>query len=55
MIIQQETIRTPDGQEVTYFDINDVVMVEGHRMLRKRYDVGFQTREEAETFVARHG
>ncbi len=55
MIIQEESIRTPDGRIITYFDIYDVVTVEGREIHHKRSDVGFDTREKAETFVSQHG
>lgn len=55
MIIQEESIRTPDGREVIYFDIYDVVMIEGREHYHKRSDVGFDTREKAEAFIAKHG
>lgn len=54
MIVQEESIRTPDGQEVIYFDIYDVVVVGGREFLHKRSDVGFKTREEADAFIAKH-
>lgn len=52
MIIQEQKRRAPDGQEVVYFDVCDVVVVEGREILHKRSDVGFKTREEAETWLA---
>lgn len=52
LIIQEQTLRTPDGREVIYFEICDVLQVEGRELLHKRSDVGFKTREEAEAWVA---
>lgn len=52
LIIQEEKRRTPDGREVVYFNVYDVVQVEGVYLLHKRSDVGFKTREEAEVWVA---
>ena len=49
MIVQEVTIPGPDGRAVTYFDIYDVVSVEGHELLHKRSDVGFKTREVKDT------
>ena len=54
LIIQEQKRRTSDGREVIYFDVYDVLQVEGRDMLRKRSDVGFKTREEAEAWVAQH-
>lgn len=53
LIIQEESIRTPDGREDIYFDIYDVVLVEGREMYHKRSDVGFASREDAEAFIAK--
>ncbi|WP_418594913.1 hypothetical protein [Ponticoccus sp. (in: a-proteobacteria)] len=55
MIVQEESIRTPDGRELIYFDIHDVVTIEGREYCHKRSDVGFKTREEAEAFIAGRG
>jgi hypothetical protein len=52
LIIQEQKLRTPDGREVIYFDVYDVLQVEGRDVLHKRSDVGFKTREEAEAWVA---
>jgi hypothetical protein len=52
LIIQEQKRRTPDGREVIYFDVYDVLQVEGRDVLHKRSDVGFKTREEAEAWVA---
>lgn len=52
LIIQEQKRRTPDGREVIYFDVYDVVQVDGRDVLHKRSDVGFNTREEAEAWVA---
>ncbi|MCA1336887.1 hypothetical protein [Pseudooceanicola marinus] len=55
MIVKEESIRTPDGRKAIYFEIYDVVTVEGREYYHKRSDVGFKTREEAEAFIARQG
>ncbi len=52
LTIQEQKLRTPDGSEVLYFDVYDVVQIEGRDVLHKRSDVGFKTREEAEAWVA---
>lgn len=52
LIIQEQKRRTPDGREVVYFDVYDVLQVEGREVLHKRSDVGFTTREEAEAWKA---
>lgn len=52
LIIQEQKRPTPDGREVVYFDVYDVLQVEGREVLHKRSDVGFKTREEAEAWVA---
>jgi len=52
LIIQEQKRRTPDGREVIYFDVYDVLHVDGREVLHKRSDVGFKTREEAEAWVA---
>lgn len=54
MIAQERSIRTPNGQVLIYFDICDVVVVSGQKILHTRSDVGFKTREEAEAFIAKH-
>jgi hypothetical protein len=54
MIVQEESIRAPDGREVIYFDIYDVVIIEGREHYHKRSDVGFDTREKAAAFIAQH-
>lgn len=51
LIIHEEKRRTLDGREVRYFDVYDVLQVEGRDVLQKRSDVGFKTREEAEAWV----
>lgn len=52
LIIQEQKRPTPDGREIIYFDVYDVLQVEGREVLQKRSDVGFKTREEAEAWVA---
>jgi hypothetical protein len=52
LIIQERKRRTPDGREVVYFEVYDVLQVEGRDVLHKRSDVGVKTREEAEAWVA---
>jgi hypothetical protein len=53
LVIQEQKRRTPDGRKVIYFEVYDVLQVEGRDVLRKRSDVGFETREEAEAWVPR--
>ncbi len=53
LIIQEQERITPDGREVVYFDVYNVLQVEGRDVLHKRSDVGFKTREETEAWVMR--
>lgn len=53
LMIQEQNRRTPDGRDVIYFDVYEVLEVEGCDVLHKRSDVSFKTREEADAWVAR--
>ncbi len=55
LIVKEATLRTASGEEVTHFEIYDVLPVDGRTLLHRRSDVGFRTREEADAWIATQG